>query len=133
VIASLHTSFDKSPTERIVGAMEHPHVHCIGHLLGRKIGRRAGSSLDVERVVEKAVETGTCLEIDSQPDRLDMPDFVARLAGEAGVPIAVTSDAHRLSALAYVELGIGQARRAWLTRQQVLNTRTWAQVAKVRK
>ena len=62
-----------------------------------------------------------------------MPDFVARLAGEAGVPIAVTSDAHRLSALAYVELGIGQARRAWLTRQQVLNTRTWAQVAKVRK
>jgi DNA polymerase (family 10) len=108
-------------------------VHCIGHLLGRKIGRRAGSSLDVERVVEKAVETGTCLEIDSQPDRLDMPDFVARLAGEAGVPIAVTSDAHRLSALAYVELGIGQARRAWLTRQQVLNTRTWAQVAKVRK
>jgi DNA polymerase (family 10) len=133
VIASLHTSFDKNPTERIVGAMEHPQVHCIGHLLGRKIGRRAGSSLDVERVVEKAVETGTCLEIDSQPDRLDMPDFVARLAGEAGVQIAVTSDAHRLSALGYVEFGIGQARRAWLTKQQILNTRTWPQVAKVRK
>ena len=133
VIASLHTSFDKNPTERVLGAMEHPHVHCIGHLLGRKIGRRAGAALDVERVVEKAVETGTCLEIDSQPDRLDMPDFVARLAGEAGVPIAVTSDAHRLSALGYVELGIGQARRAWLTKQQVLNTRTWPQVAKVRK
>jgi DNA polymerase (family 10) len=70
------------------------------------------------------------LEIDSQPDRLDMPDFVARLAGEAGVPITVTSDAHRLSALAYVEIGIGQARRAWLTKQHVLNTRTWPQVAK---
>jgi DNA polymerase (family X) len=133
VIASLHTSFDKNPTERIVGAMEHPHVHCIGHLLGRKIGRRAGAPIDVERVVEKAVETGTFLEIDSQPDRLDMPDFVARLAGEAGVAIALTSDAHRLSALGYVELGIGQARRAWLTKQQVLNTRTWAQIAKVRK
>ncbi len=133
VIASLHTSFDKNPTERVLGAMEHPHVHCIGHLLGRKIGRRAGAPLDVERVVEKAVETRTCLEIDSQPDRLDMPDFVARLAGEAGVPIAVTSDAHRLSALGYVEFGIGQARRAWLTKQQVLNTRTWPQVAKVRK
>jgi DNA polymerase (family 10) len=133
VIASLHTSFDKSPTERIIGAMENPHVHCIGHLLGRKISRRPGAPVDVERVVEKAVETGTCLEIDSQPDRLDMPDFVARLAGEAGVPIAVTSDAHRISALDYLELGVGQARRAWLTKEQVLNTRTWAQVAKIAK
>jgi DNA polymerase (family 10) len=133
VIASLHTSFDKNPTERVLGAMEHPHVHCIGHLTGRKIGRRAGAAIDVERVVEKALETRTCLEIDSQPDRLDIADTVARLAGEAGVPIAVTSDAHRISALAYVELGVAQARRAWLTRQHVLNTRTWPQVAKVRK
>jgi DNA polymerase (family X) len=130
VIASLHTSFEKSPTERVVGAMENPHVDCIGHLTGRKIGRRAGSPIDVERVVSKAVETGTVLEIDSQPDRLDMPDVVARLAGEAGAPIAVTSDAHRVSALDYVELGVAQARRAWLTKQHVLNTRTWAQVEK---
>jgi DNA polymerase (family X) len=133
VIASLHTSFDKNPTERILGAMENRHVHCIGHLLGRKISRRPGAPVDVERVVEKAVETGTCLEIDSQPDRLDMPDFVARLAGEAGAKIAVTSDAHRISALNYVELGVGQARRAWLTKEQVLNTRTWAQVARLAK
>jgi DNA polymerase (family 10) len=60
-----------------------------------------------------------------------MPDFVARLAGEAGVPIAVTSDAHRLSSLDYVELGVAQARRAWLTKEQVLNTRTWPQVQKL--
>jgi DNA polymerase (family X) len=132
-IASLHTSFDKNPTERVIGAMENPHVHCIGHLLGRKIRRRPGAPLDVERVVEKAVETGTCLEIDSQPDRLDMPDFVARLAGEAGVSIVVTSDAHRISALNYVELGVGQARRAWLTKEQILNTRTWAQLARIAK
>jgi len=59
-----------------------------------------------------------------------VPDTLARVAGEAGVPIAVTSDAHRVSALAYVELGIGQARRAWLTKKQVLNTRSWAQVRK---
>jgi DNA polymerase (family 10) len=133
VIASLHTSFDKNPTERVLGAMEHPHVHCIGHLTGRKIGRRAGAAIEVERVVEKALETRTCLEIDSQPDRLDISDTVARLAGEAGVPIAVTSDAHRLSALAYVELGLGQARRAWLTKQHVVNTRTWPQLEKLRK
>jgi DNA polymerase (family X) len=133
VIASLHTSFDKNPTERVLGAMEHPHVHCIGHLTGRKIGRRSGAAIDIERVVAKALETRTCLEIDSQPDRLDIADTVARLAGEAGVPIAVTSDAHRLSSLAYVELGIGQARRAWLTKQHVVNTRTWPQVEKLRK
>src|SRR5439155_26150296 len=98
-----------------------------------KISRRPGAAIDVERVVEKALETGTVLEIDSQPDRLDMPDEVARLAGQAGVSIVVTSDAHRLSALGYVELGIGQARRAWLTKQQVLNTRSWPQIAKARK
>jgi DNA polymerase (family 10) len=132
-IASLHTSFDKNPTERILGAMENPHVDCIGHLTGRKIGKRPGAAVDVERVIEKALETGTVLEIDSQPDRLDMPDSVARLAGEAGVPIAVTSDAHRISALDYVAIGIGQARRAWLTKAHVLNTRTWPQVAKLRR
>jgi DNA polymerase (family X) len=131
VIASLHTSFDKSPTERVLGAMENPHVDSIGHLTGRKIGKRSGAAVDVERVIEKALETGTVLEIDSQPDRLDMPDFVARLAGEAGVPIAVTSDAHQLSSLAYVEIGVGQARRAWLTKQHVLNTRTWPQITKL--
>jgi DNA polymerase (family 10) len=133
VIASLHTSFDRNPTERILAAMEHPHVDCIGHLTGRKIGKRAGAAVDIERVIEKALETGTVLEIDSQPDRLDMPDSVARLAGEAGVPIAVTSDAHQLSSLDYVALGIGQARRAWLTKAHVLNTRTWPQIAKRRK
>jgi len=133
VIASLHTSFDKNPTERVLGAMENPHVDCIGHLTGRKIGKRAGAAMDIERVIEMALETGTVLEIDSQPDRLDMPDPVARLAGEAGVPIAVTSDAHQLSALAYVELGVAQARRAWLTKQHVLNTRTWPQVVKLTK
>jgi DNA polymerase (family 10) len=113
--------------------MENPHVDCIGHLTGRKIGRRPGAAMDIERVIEKAVETGTVLEIDSQPDRLDMPDSVARLAGEAGVPIAVTSDAHQLSALAHVDIGVAQARRAWLTKQHVLNTRTWPQIAKLTK
>jgi DNA polymerase (family 10) len=62
-----------------------------------------------------------------------MADAVARLAGEAGVPIAVTSDAHRLSALDYVAIGVAQARRAWLTKEHVVNTRTWPQVAKLRK
>ena len=133
VIASLHTSFDRSPTERVLGAMESPHVDCIGHLTGRRILKRPGAEIDVERVVERAVETGTALEINSQPDRLDLRDTHARLAGEAGVSIPVTTDAHSTGALSYSELGVGVARRAWLTKEQVLNTRTWAQIAKLRK
>jgi DNA polymerase (family 10) len=130
VVASIHSAFDRNPTGRVLGAMENPYVDCIGHLTGRKISRRPGYAVDVERVVEKALETGTALEINSQPDRLDMPDEIARVCAEAGVRLTVSSDAHRVAALAYVELGIGQARRAWLTKSQLLNTRTWAQVEK---
>ncbi len=129
VVASLHTSLDRSPTERVLAAIDNPHVDCIGHLSGRRISRRAGADLDLERVVGRAVETGTALEINSQPDRLDMRDVHARLAGAAGVSIPVNTDAHSTASLAYAELGIGQARRAWLTKEQVLNTRPWAEIA----
>ena len=132
VIASLHTSFDRSPTERILGAMDNAHVDCIGHLTGRRLLKRDGAPVDVERVVAHAVETKTALEINSQPDRLDMRDTHARLAGEAGVRIPITTDAHSIGALGYAEFGIAQARRAWLTKEQVLNTRSWREVEKLR-
>ncbi len=132
VIASLHTSFDRSPTERIMGAMDNPNVDCIGHLTGRRLLKRDGAAVDVERVVAHAVETGTALEINSQPDRLDMRDTHARLAGEAGVRIPITTDAHSVGALGYAELGVAQARRAWLTKEQILNTRSWRDIAKLR-
>ena len=128
VVASLHTSLDRSPTERVLAAIDNPHVDCIGHLSGRRISRRPGADLDLDRVVARAVETGTALEINSQPDRLDMRDVHARLAGAAGVSIPVNTDAHSTASLAYAELGIGQARRAWLTKEQVLNTRPWAEI-----
>ena len=132
VVASLHHAFDKSPTERILAAIDHPHVDCIGHLTGRKLNRRAGADVDIEQVVARAVETRTALEINSQPDRLDMRDVHARLAGEAGVRIPVTTDAHSTGALGYRELGVAQARRAWLTKEHVLNTRPWREIAKLR-
>lgn len=131
VIASLHTSFDRSPTERILGAIDNPHVDCIGHLTGRRLLKREGAIVDVERVVERAAETGTALEINSQPDRLDMRDTHARLAGDAGVRIPVTTDAHSVAALTNVELGVAQARRAWLTSDQVLNTRSWRDIERM--
>ncbi len=112
VIASLHTAFDRSPTERILAALDHPHVDSIGHLTGRKLNKRPGADIDVEQVVARAVETGTALEINSQPDRLDMRDVHARLAGEAGVRVPITTDAHSAAALSYRELGVAQARRA---------------------
>jgi DNA polymerase (family 10) len=133
VVASIHTAFQREPTERVMAAMENPHVDVIGHLTGRKLNRREPMEIDLERVVEKALETGTFLEINSQPDRLDLSDVNARLAGEAGVKIVVSSDAHQLKALDYVDFGIAQARRAWLTVDQIANTRTWAQLRKLMK
>jgi DNA polymerase (family X) len=133
VIASLHGAFDRDPTERVLAAMENPHVDMIGHLTARKINIRGPADVDVERVIEKAAETGTFLEINSQPNRLDLRDVHARRAAEAGVKIAVNTDAHELRALQHIEMGVAQARRAWLTKDQVLNTRTWTQVAKLRK
>jgi DNA polymerase (family X) len=131
VIASIHTAFDRSPTERILGAIDNPNVDCIGHLTGRKILKRPGTDVDIEQIVERAVETKTALEINSQPDRLDLRDTHARLAGEAGVLIPISTDAHEVPALAHAELGVGLARRAWLTKAQVLNTRTWPQIKKL--
>lgn len=133
VVASLHTSFERSPTERILAAIENPHVDCIGHLTGRRLLRREGAPVDVERVVERAAETGTALELNSQPDRLDLRDTHARLAGEAGVLVPVTTDAHSTAALANAELGVAQARRAWLTAAQVLNTRSWREIERLRR
>ena len=133
VIASLHTAFDRAPTDRILAAIENPHVDCIGHLTGRRINTRSGADVDVERVVARAAETSTALEINSQPDRLDMRDTHARLAGEAGVPVPVTTDAHSVDALANIEFGIAQARRAWLTREHVLNTRSWREIERRRR
>jgi DNA polymerase (family X) len=133
VVASIHTAFQREPTERVIAAMENPHVDVIGHLTGRKLNRREPMGIDIERVVEGALETGTFLEINSQPDRLDLSDVNARLAGEAGAKIVVSSDAHQLKALDYVDFGIAQARRAWLTADQIANTRTWAQLQKLMK
>jgi DNA polymerase (family X) len=133
VVASIHQGRDTSPTERVLAAMEHPYVDVIGHLTGRKITKRGPMDIDVSRVIEKALETGTFLEINSQPDRLDLSDVHARAAREAGLKLVVSSDSHQIKAQDYVELGIGQARRAWLTRDDVVNTRTWPQIRKLRK
>jgi DNA polymerase (family X) len=128
VVASIHAAFGTNPTERVLAAIENPHVDVIGHLTGRKINKRGPMDVDLDRIFPAAVETGTALEINSQPDRLDLRDADARLAGERGVRIVVSTDAHSTAALDYATLGIGQARRAWLTKEQVVNTLPWSRV-----
>ena len=125
VVASLHTSFrlsEKEQTERMLRAMEHPLVDVIGHPTGRLIERREAYSLDLDRVIEKAVETGTFLEINANPDRRDLNDVYARAAAEAGVTLLIDSDAHWPRTLKNMRYGVATARRAWLTKEQVGNT-----------
>jgi DNA polymerase (family 10) len=130
VIASVHTSFsmpEKEMTARMIAAMEHPFVDAIGHPTGRKIETRAAYGLDLEKIIEAAARTGTMLEINSAGDRRDLNDVHARAAAEAGVPILIDSDAHGANTLGNVRWGVATARRAWLTAEQVANTRPWAE------
>ena len=111
MIASIHTSFDQNPTERVLAAMENPHVDCIGHLTGRKINKRAPSDVDLERVFEEALETGTSLEINSQPDRLDLRDANAT-ARRRGAACARRSRATRTRSARSATSSSASARRA---------------------
>jgi DNA polymerase (family 10) len=133
VVASVHNAPENRPTERVFEAMQNPYVDCIGHLTGRRISTRGPRDVNVERVIEGALEAGCFLEINGQPDRLDLRDVHARAAKEAGLKLLVNSDAHQIRAQNYVEFGIGQARRGWLTKDDVVNTRTWTQFDKLRR
>jgi DNA polymerase (family X) len=133
VVASVHQAPQTRPTERVLEAMDNPYVDCIGHLTGRRIGKRGPRDLDVERVIEKALAAGVVLEINGQPDRLDLRDVHARAAKEAGLKLVVSSDAHSIHAQGYVELAIGQARRGWLTKDDLLNTHPWSKFIKLQR
>ncbi len=136
VIASVHTSFRMSPermTERLLAAMEHPSVDCIGHLTGRQILTREPYDVDIERIVAKAVETNTMLEINGNPRRRDLSEHHARLAGEAGARIILTTDAHRVETMENMRYAVMTARRAWLGPDQIANTGTWRSFARLRK
>ena len=126
VIASVHSAFGQDRqqmTERIIRAIEHPHVDVIGHPTGRLILKRSAYALDIEAIIDAAARHGVALEINSQIDRLDLNDSQARLARDRGVRIIISSDAHSPAALGVTRWGVTQARRAWLTPGDVLNTR----------
>jgi DNA polymerase (family X) len=136
VMASVHTSFrmgEREMTDRIVTAIENPLVDCIGHLTGRLILRRRGYRVNVERIIEAAAEHGTMLEINGNPNRRDLSDQYARLASEAGVTIAINTDAHGVDTMANIAYGVATARRAWLGPKQVANARSWRDFKKLLK
>ncbi|HKC77123.1 MAG TPA: PHP domain-containing protein, partial [Gaiellaceae bacterium] len=133
VVASVHNAPDSRPTERVLEAMQNPYVDCIGHLTGRRITKRPPRDVNVEKVIEGALETGTFLEINGQPDRLDLRDVHARAAKEAGLKLVVSSDGHEVRSQAYLELAVAQARRGWLTKGDIVNTRTAKQLQKMQK
>ena len=131
VVASIHTGFNQPGekiTERILAAMQNPHVDIIAHPTGRLLGRREPLAIDVERIIEEAVRTGTILEINAYPDRLDLNEVHARWAREAGVLLAINTDAHGTDQLDYLEYGVGVARRAWLEPKDVVNCRPWEEL-----
>ena len=133
-ICAIHSQFALSvaqQTERIVRAMDNPHFSILAHPTGRLINERPGYHLDMERVMRAAKERGCVLEINAQPDRLDLDDVNARLAKELGLKLAVSTDAHSAAQLALMRFGVDQARRAWLGPDDVLNTRTWPEVKKL--
>jgi DNA polymerase (family 10) len=132
VIASVHSSFQMAAdamTERIIRAVEHPYVDAIGHLSGRKIERRPPYRFDAPAVIEAAAASATMLEINSSPDRRDMNEVNARTAAAAGVKIVINCDAHRTGGFAVARYGVATARRAWLTAEDVANTRPWPELA----
>jgi DNA polymerase (family 10) len=126
VVASVHYKFDlsrKAQAERIIRAMGNPHMSILAHPTGRLIGAREPYDVDMERIIAAAHERGCCLELNADPERLDLTDIHAQAAKAAGVKVAISTDAHSTAGLAHMRFGVDQARRGWLDPADVINTR----------
>ena len=129
VIVAVHSKFNLSRpamTRRIIRALKHPHVQILAHPTGRLIGQREPYQLDFDEILKAAAEYGVALEINAQPERLDLDDVQARAAQEAGVALVISTDAHRIEELNCMRYGVDQARRAWCEARHILNTRPLA-------
>lgn len=125
VIAGVHSSFKMEKTkmtERIIRAMKNPHVDIISHPTGRLLKRRDEYQIDFDKILKVAKETGTILEINSYPERLDLNDQNIRRAKTAGVKMVINTDSHRKDQLRFIEFGVAQARRGWAEKEDIINT-----------
>jgi DNA polymerase (family 10) len=136
VICSVHYNTNLSEnkqTERIIRAMDNPHFNIMAHPTGRLLGTRQPYAVDLQRVMKAARERGCFLEINADPERLDLSDVHCKMAKEMGLKIPISTDAHTTGGLSHMRFGVAQARRGWLTAEDVLNTRTWGQLKKLLK
>jgi DNA polymerase (family X) len=126
VVAAVHDKFNLSrekQTERILRALERPHFTILAHPTGRLIGEREPYDVDMSRIIAALKARGAFIELNAHPDRLDLTDFHCRMAKDAGVLVSIATDAHRAEELAYMRFGVGQGRRGWLEKGDVLNSR----------
>jgi len=126
VIAGIHSNLKmgkKEMTERLITAMKNPNIDIISHPTGRLINRREEYQLDFDRILKVAKETGTILEINSSPDRLDLKDLYIRQAKEFGVKMIINTDAHKINQLSQMNYGVSQARRGWAEKEDIINTK----------
>ena len=131
VVASVHSAFNQSRDEmtaRLIRTCQNPYVTVIGHPTGRNVETFAGYDFDHDAVFAAAARTGTALEIDGQPSRLDLPSPLARRAKAYGVTFTCDSDAHGAGQLENISYAVGQARRGWVTAEEVLNARPLEEV-----
>jgi DNA polymerase (family 10) len=135
-ICSVHSHFDLSvdqQTDRIIRAMDNPYFNILAHPTGRKIGERPPYEIDMKRLMQAALERGCFLEVNADPSRLDLNDIYIKMAKEMGLKLAISTDAHRLSALHHMRFGVMQARRGWQSADDVLNTRGWKELKELLK
>ncbi|CAL1518872.1 DNA polymerase III [Chitinophaga sp. MM2321] len=130
VIASIHSHFTKDNTSRLMKACENPYVHCIGHPSGRLIGSRNPYPVNWDQLFDKAAATGTAMEINARPNRLDLNDTLVRKAVAKGVKLVIDTDAHGLTQFDFMQLGIRVARRGGCSKTDILNTRNWEGIEK---
>jgi len=136
VIASVHSHFNQTPTEmtdRLLKAVENPNTSLLGHPTGRLLLRREGYGFDFDAVLKSSAQKKVAMELNAYPDRLDLNDRHLRLAKEHGVKIVINTDSHHTSHMEKIRFGILQARRAWLTQDDVLNTLPPQKFAKAMK
>jgi DNA polymerase (family 10) len=134
VVGAIHSRFDlphDQQTERVLRAMDNRCLNILAHPTGRLINARLGYGVDIERVMRGAIDRGCYLELNAQPDRLDLTDVHCRLAKQLGLKIAISTDAHVAHELAFMRFGVDQARRGWLSADEVLNTRPLGELRKL--
>jgi DNA polymerase (family 10) len=133
-VCAVHYKFDlprKKQTERILRAMDSPHFNILAHPTGRLINQRDPYAIDLEKIMLAARERGCFVELNEHPERLDLNDEACKMAKDLGLKVAIATDAHSAAGLDFMRFGVDQARRGWLEKSDVINTRPLKELRKL--